>query len=187
MSAALPLRLRNRLAATILAALHDAAARHELTALSREDTGGAWLEPDEERWAPALGARARAAATALDGRPLLAADSDLRKALRAAALLFDAGLYFEVHEVLEPHWVAARDVTRETLQGLIQIAVAWQHRANGNDAGARSLLAEGAARLHGARLLGLDLDPFARHAAEACAQLATGAPISAPRFPTDDT
>ena len=74
--------------------------------------------------------------------------STCNRRLQAAGLLFDAGLHFEVHEVLEPHWAAAQGDARETLQGLIQIAVGYQHLANGNHAGARSLLVEGSGRLH---------------------------------------
>jgi len=43
--------------------------------------------------------------------------------LDVAARLYEAALYFEVHEWLEPHWVTACGPTRETLQGLIQTAV----------------------------------------------------------------
>ena len=181
----LPLRLRNRLAATILAALHDRGARRELAALAREEVAGDWLEAGEGRWAEPLTERARAASTALADRPLLSAEADLREALRAAALLFDAGLYFEVHEALEPHWLRASDETRDALQGLIQVAVAWQHFANGNLSGARSLFIDGGGRLHGVRLLGVDLDPFARGAVEAGARIADGLPVTPPRFPTD--
>jgi len=104
---------------------------------------------------------------------------------RVAVVARDAGLYFEVHEVLEPHWVIASGETREALQGLIQVAVAWQHLANTNVAGARSLFVEGSARLHGARLLGADLEPFARAAAEAGEGVAAGRPITPPRFPSE--
>ena len=72
---------------------------------------------------------------------------------------------------------------REALQGLIQIAVAWQHFANGNLAGARSLFLEGSGRLHGARLRDLDLESFARAAAVAADRVASGLPISPPPFP----
>ena len=187
MTSALPLRLRNRLAATILTALHDDGARRELAALSGQHTLDTWLEAGEDRWAAPLRARARAAAVALADRPVLAAETDLREALRAAALLFDAGLYFEVHETLEPHWARAEGESREALQGLIQVAVAWQHFANGNHDGARSLFADGARRLHRGRLLGLDLEPFARASVEAAARLAGGTPITPPRFPADET
>ena len=179
----LPLALRNRLAETILAALHDPRARRELAALTAEHGARVWLEGDPDRWAAALAARARAASAALRDRPLLDPAADLAQALEAAATLFDAGLYFEVHEVLEPHWAAAQGETREALQGLIQVAVAWQHLANANRAGARSLLVEGSGRLRGARLPGLDLDAFARAAADAAAAIAGGGAVSAPRLP----
>jgi predicted metal-dependent hydrolase len=67
--------------------------------------------------------------------------------LSEAATLFDAGLYFETHEVLEPFWMRAEGARREILQGLIQVAVGFQHLANGNLGGARALLREGAAKL----------------------------------------
>jgi Domain of unknown function (DUF309) len=179
----LPLRLRNRLAGAILAALGDSGARRELAQLSGPDAARGWLEGEEPCWIAPVAARARAASTALADRPLLAAHADLQQALQAAASLFDAGLYFEVHEVLEPHWAAAHGEPREALQGLIQVAVAWQHLANGNVAGARSLLEEGSARLHGARLSGVDLEPFARAASEAAIRVAAGKPPLPPPFP----
>jgi hypothetical protein len=178
-----PLRLRDRLAETILAALHDTAARRELATLAGEAGAGGWVGDDDRRWVDALTARARAAWAALADRPLLDTTADLGRTLDAAAVLFDAGLFFEVHEVLEPHWAASSGETREALQGLIQVAVAWQHLANGNVAGARSLFVEGGARLHGARLLGADLEPFARAAGEAAERVAAGLPIAPPRFP----
>jgi predicted metal-dependent hydrolase len=163
-----------------VAALGDADARRELAALARDPRG--WLGPDDAEWAATLADRARRAAVALADAPL-AGPSDLATALAAAARLFDAALFFEVHEVLEPHWLAARDEAREALQGLIQIAVAWQHLANGNVAGARSLLTDGAARLHGRRLGGVDFDPFARAALDAVAALPAATPPAFPRLP----
>jgi hypothetical protein len=154
-------------------------ARRELAALA--DDPSSWLAPDEAAWAGSLAERARRAADALADVPA-APPIGLRAALAAAASLFDAGLFFEVHELLEPHWSAARNSTREALQGLIQIAVGWQHLANGNVAGARSLLAEGAARLHGRRLLGADVDAFARAAADASARVPDAVPPPFPRI-----
>jgi hypothetical protein len=115
----------------------------------------------------------------------------LGAALDAAAALFDTGLYFEVHELLEPHWIRAKGCDREALQGLIQVAVGFQHLANGNIAGARALLREGSARIVGFSLEGLDLDPFARGARACLAELIAegdSAPRSfdwtrVPRFP----
>lgn len=163
-----------------MTALGDADARRQLAALARDPR--AWLGPDDAAWAATLLDRARRADTALAGAPLAPA-ADLETALAAAARLFDAALFFEVHEVLEPHWLVARDERREALQGLIQIAVAWQHLANGNVAGARSLLTDGAARLHGQRLVGIELDAFARAALEAAATLPAATPPAFPRVP----
>ena len=61
--------------------------------------------------------------------------------------LFNAGEFFEAHEVLEDLWRPAEGTERRFLQGLIQIAVALHHFTTGNRAGARSLLARGAAKL----------------------------------------
>lgn len=173
----LPLSLRDRLAGTILRALGDVEARRALAAAAAAPE--TWLAADEQPWAPLLAARARRACEALAGRAPSAARG-LDDAVEAAATLWEAGLGFEVHEVLEPHWAAASGETREALQGLIQAAVGWQHLANGNVSGARSLLAEGAARLHGRRLGGRDFDAFARATAAAADGLPAAAP---PPFP----
>jgi len=181
---ALPLAVRNRLASTILSALGDERARRQLRALAADEaTVRDWLAPDEGDWAPVVCERARRAAGALADRPALAPEADLDQALQAAGVLFDAGLHFEVHEVLEPHWATAHGDTREALQGLIQIAVGYQHLANGNVRGARSLLVEGSARLHARRLAGVELDAFARAAAEAAERVAAAAPLAMVAFP----
>jgi DUF309 family protein family protein len=181
----LPLPLRNRLADLILDALHDGAARRGLETLAAvcadpRALGSAELpigfpddlfEPHEDGWriksgyrqhAETLGERAGRAARALADLPLVEADPPLDVLLNEAATLFAAGLYFEVHELLEPAWMRADGAARQSLQGLIQIAVGFQHLANGNLDGARSLLHEGAAKLLGQRLGGCDLEDFAR-------------------------
>jgi len=173
----LPLQLRNRLAATILEAVDDVQARRALARLA--EAPDAWLAADERPWAALLAARARRASEALAAhRP--SGKRGLDAALTAAATLYEAGLHFEVHELLEPHWMAASGETREALQGVIQAAVGWQHLANDNVAGARSLLTEGAARLYGRRLGGRDFDAFARATAEAVTRLPAATP---PPFP----
>jgi hypothetical protein len=70
--------------------------------------------------------------------------------LTRAAWLAEAGLYFEVHELLEPAWFRAEGAERVALQGLIQVAVALHHVANENRAGAVSLLSDGVAKLEAA-------------------------------------
>ena len=98
-----PLALRNRLAEIVLRALRDSGAHGELRRLASEP--GAL-----EAWAPGAPAvdltlaraRAERACEALTARPALTDDSSLGDTLAAAACLYDAGLYFEVHELLEP-------------------------------------------------------------------------------------
>ncbi|MGH7321253.1 MAG: DUF309 domain-containing protein, partial [Candidatus Rokuibacteriota bacterium] len=79
--------------------------------------------------------------------PAFPDEESLHRLLGRAALLADAGLYFEVHELLEPAWMRAPDPERIALQALIQIAVALHHAENGNREGAVSLLTEGLAKL----------------------------------------
>jgi hypothetical protein len=180
----LPLRPRNRLAATILAALADEGARTTLQALAAGDPAAleGWLGPGEEAHRARLLARARRAAEALAGHPPRPGEPSLARVLEAAAVLFDAGLYFEVHELLEPAWQRAAGARREALQGLIQVAVGYQHLANGNVAGARSLLAEGAARL-AAGEVPLDVGPFLVAVRGACARLPDVTCSPVPPFP----
>lgn len=177
----LPLALRNRLAAVILEALGDAGARRRLADIA--ESPGPWLRPGETGLADRVAARARRASEALARRPLREWGGGLEEALTAAAELFEAGLAFEVHEVLEPHWAGATGDTREALQGLIQTAVAFQHLANGNRAGARSLLEDAATRLRGRSLLEVELDPLARQVAAALGALEAGRTPAAPSFP----
>ena len=144
----LPREARNRLAELIIAALSDDAARVALRTLANAASIPAeWLDPDDRAHAPAFIARVRQAVGALASAPRLPRPLTVADALDAAACLFDAGLYFETHEVLEPSWREAHGELREMLQGLIQIAVGSQHLANGNRAGAYALLHEGAERL----------------------------------------
>jgi hypothetical protein len=150
----LPLPLRNRLAVLVLEAFHDHAARRELETLAADGSG----EPHRAE----LAERAARACRLFAARPLDPADASLEMALAQSALLFDGGLYFEVHELLEPYWLHAAGRERETLQGLIQVAVGFHHLRNGNGAGARALLHDGAAKLLSRQIGGIGVDTFAR-------------------------
>ena len=201
----LPLPLRNRLADLVLDALHDGEARRGLEALAAVcadpraldatappvafpaelfDRGpdGWRIKSGYREHAGPFAERAARAAHALAERPLAPVDPPLETVLDQAAALFAAGLYFEVHEVLEPHWMRAEGETRHALQGLIQVAVGYQHLANGNLGGARALLHDGAAKLTGQLLAGRDLDAFARTVAGHARELATGDAETARRF-----
>lgn len=182
MIAAPPRRVRDRLAGTILAALHDPAARDTLARLGHADAAAEWLLPGDARFAGLVSARARMATAALAGRLLAPVAGSLAATLDAAAALFDAELYFEVHELLEPAWQGAAGDLREALQGLIQVAVGYQHLANGNLDGGRALLVEGAERLSRGRLAGIALEPFTRSVLAAAENPSPQTDV-APRFP----
>jgi DUF309 family protein family protein len=182
---ALPLPLRNRLAELILDALSDPQARQAL-----ETVAAVCLQPDGETTPPLakafpselfeerdgglrlksgwkahegeFGERAERARRMLHGRPLDSPDPPLAIALVSAALLFHAHLYFEVHELLEPYWMRSESDAREALQGLIQVAVGFQHLANGNVSGACALLHDGCGKVLERQLEGVPLDPFGR-------------------------
>jgi len=137
----------------ILGAFHDDEARRDLEGLA----ANAPTPYGEE-----VAARAARALSLFVGRPLDLPDAPLGTALGQAALLFDGRLYFEVHELLEPYWLRAMGRDRETIQGLIQVAVGFHHLANANTVGARALLHDGATKLLGRDIEGVNVDAFAR-------------------------
>ncbi len=182
----LPLPLRNRLTELILGAFHDEDARRGLEAVTavcddpraleaagrvpesfpadlfERSRDGLAVKSGLRAHQPAFCERARQAWRLVCGQPLEPRDPPLGRALYTAACLFDAGLYFEMHEQLEPYWMRAEGEEREIVQGLIQVAVGFQHLANGNLDGARLLLHDGCARLLGRSLGGMDLEVFAQ-------------------------
>jgi len=105
--------------------------------------------------------------------------------LERAAALANHGLFFEVHELLEPVWFRAPEPTRTALQGLIQVAVAFHHLENGNHEGARSLLVLGVAKLAEAgAALPLDTRGWLAELRATLATLATGgSPTVIARWP----
>jgi predicted metal-dependent hydrolase len=60
---------------------------------------------------------------------------------------YEAGAYFEAHEILEAFWMDYRGADRDFYQGLIQAAVARHHAARGNAEGARGVAASCRKRL----------------------------------------
>lgn len=211
----LPLPLRNCLARLIVDALHDRGARLSLESVAAvcadaEALEGQGLLPESFPWEIferrdggwrlksgfkgheiEFAERAERARLVLHRRPFEPEHPPLRVAIASAALLFQARLYFEVHELLEPHWLRAEGSDREALQGLIQVAVGYQHLANGNVSGARALLHDGCARLLGRSLAGLRLDAFeqaVRRSLDRLLALAEDTPCAfdwndLPRFP----
>ena len=72
------------------------------------------------------------------------------------------------------------------MQGLIQIAVGYQHQANDNLRGARALLAEGADRVRGREIAGRPLARFAERVRESLAAIEDLPPKAIPPFPRKD-
>ena len=72
-------------------------------------------------------------------RPLPAADRTA--AVIAGMRAYDAGDFFEAHELMEPAWMGTDDpAERELIQGLIKLAAADVHGVRGNPRGvARNL------------------------------------------------
>ncbi len=150
------------------------------------------LAPDLARDLPALRERARllveAAAECRSrcgsvGGPAGALTS---WSLCAASVLFDFGLFFEVHELLEREWRAATGALKTLLQGLVQVAVGCHHQANGNVRGALTLLDAGNEKLRRFRpgAYGVELEGFCASVESIVRELraAPGAAIETPRL-----
>lgn len=196
---AIPLPLRNALAALTCAALDDRDARDALAWLIEPrdplaagaaarlaaahliDPGATALLAVHAPWAATVRAHAaRALRAASTPRPAVG-DDPIAQAVARAASLWREGLFFEVHEVLETVWQRERGDRRQGLQGVIQIAVAWHHLAHGNPRGARRLLHEGRARLAAVPLdavPGLDVAALLAATAPAAAVLDGATPAS---------
>ena len=108
--------------------------------------------------------------------------------LRRGVALFNAGLYFECHELLEGVWRATPGPERAFYHGIVQAAAAFYHYEKRNFHGARTLLTKGLQKLEGFpdHYRGVDLGAFRRtlrpwlaHFKEATAN----PPISLPILP----
>ena len=96
--------------------------------------------------------------------------------LEAARAAWDAGLFFEVHELLEPHWLRATGPERPALQGLIMAGAALHHLTTANLAGARGLLGDAARHIAQCPRVGeRDLASFGAELAKLGEQIASGA------------
>jgi len=96
--------------------------------------------------------------------------------------LFNAGSFFEAHEVLEDVWREAHGEEKKFLQAVIQAAVGLHHHSTGNIVGARSLLVRACRKLadYPDSYWGLALDELRVSLEEWKASLASGAAPPAP-------
>jgi len=136
------LALRDRVAAAIVGALEG-----ELGVLELRRLAATFSVPPNEVDAIARRLQCGFAVAEAYHReaPWLAAA--LERALVQGALLFQSGLFFEAHEVLEAVWYELEEPQRTVVQGLIQIAVGMHHLGHENPRGAVSLFASGRAKL----------------------------------------
>lgn len=76
--------------------------------------------------------------------------------------LFNAGSFFDAHEVLEDVWRELEGTQKDFLQALIQAAVGLHHHSTGNLIGARSLLGRSSRKLaqYPSTYCGIALDRF---------------------------
>ena len=86
---------------------------------------------------------------------------------------FNAGFYFEAHDLLEEVWIERGGMERQFYQGLIQVAVGLYKIAGANHGGAVSLLRKGLTKLRAVRALDtpLDLERLIRETETALAQV----------------
>lgn len=94
----------------------------------------------------------------------------MRDRLRRGAALFEAGHFFEAHEVWEEEWLGKSGDQRLVLQGLIQLAAALYKESRGDaPEGCIRLLEAAVSKLRAgkAELDGLPLSPFELRAASA--------------------
>jgi uncharacterized protein len=99
--------------------------------------------------------------------------------------LFNAGRFFECHEVLEELWLSACGDERTLLHALIQAAAALHHLQNGNRKGACSVYGRARRKLEASppRLLSLDTRGFARELAEFFDAATAGYDAAGPEWP----
>jgi uncharacterized protein len=100
-----------------------------------------------------------------DGRPKAyrpLPDEERVAAVAAGLEAYDAGDFFEAHELMEPAWMGTADLAeRNLLQGLIKVAAADVHAVRGNPAGIRRNLEGARDRIRsgaGGSITGIDLD-----------------------------
>jgi len=93
-------------------------------------------------------------------RPL--PESDRVGAVVAGLEAYDAGDFFEAHELMEPAWMGTADLAeRNLIQGLIKVAAADVHGVRGNPAGVRRNLEGARDRLRlgaSGTITGVDVD-----------------------------
>lgn len=74
-------------------------------------------------------------------------NSDFRECLSEGVALFNAGRWYQAHEIWEEAWKQESGARRVLLQGLIQVAAGCLKQAEGRAEGARTLFTRALERL----------------------------------------
>ena len=110
----------------------------------------------------------------------LADEAAVGDVVAGARVAWDAGLFFEVHELLEPSWLSAEEPRKTALQAMIMAGVALHHLTRDNLGGAETLLLRAADHLSRFPVLdGRDLSTFGRGLAKLAADIGAGRVTSA--------
>jgi len=140
-------------------------ALDEIPLLAALSDGRLALAPPFARYLPAIAEKveacwAAAEAFAEKGGPR---GVGIARALECGAALYNARLYFETHELLEPIWAEqSRGPDRTILQGIIQAAVGLYHFQHENWRGGIRVLGYGLSKAEAGRpaFHGLAMDAF---------------------------
>jgi len=105
--------------------------------------------------------------------------------LQRGVALFNAGLYFECHELLEGVWRATPGPERAFYHGIVQVAAAFYHYEKRNLHGARTLLTKGMLKLEEFpdHYRGVDLAAFRRMLRPWLEHFKTGGPNAPQALP----
>jgi predicted metal-dependent hydrolase len=97
---------------------------------------------------------------------------------------YAAGEFFAAHEAWESAWLSAPEPEKTFLQGVIQVAAAFEHQRRNNSLGIARLLAAALRRLDPlpSAFGGLDLDLLRDDIRERLQFLAAGGPIPIPKL-----
>jgi predicted metal-dependent hydrolase len=100
-------------------------------------------------------------------------DYELPAAFWQGINAFNAGEFYDCHDILEALWMEAGEPERSFYQGILQIAVACYHYGNRNFRGAMILFGEGMKRLRAypPQSYGLDLADLLQQGQSCLAQL----------------
>lgn len=97
-------------------------------------------------------------------------DSEIQELFRRGLALFNAGRFYDAHEMLEDAWreTPRGSARRKHMQGMVQLAVALHHQSRDNFVGARSVLERGLKNISGGEesFAELDLDRLRAELAE---------------------